>query len=114
VKGGKIVLVSTCGFWEPDNFEPLLVHLAAVSKNIHREFSGALLRPHGALMKYLIKSDKMVQEIPIVARAVGSEFVKTGVLSEDKLKAVSRELISRDEYMKMLNDNFLQLRQKYE
>ena len=28
------MLVSNCGFWEMDNFDPLLVHMKAVSKNL--------------------------------------------------------------------------------
>ena len=46
-KNGQLVFVSTCGFWEMDNFDALLVHMRAVSKNTGREFAGALLRPHG-------------------------------------------------------------------
>ena len=29
----KVVLVSNCGFWELDNFDPLLVHMQAICKN---------------------------------------------------------------------------------
>lgn len=43
----KMVLVSNCGFWEMDNFDPLLVHLKALCRNAEAEFVGALLRLHG-------------------------------------------------------------------
>ena len=36
----KLVLVSNCGFWELDNFDPLLVHMQAVCKNMGAEFAG--------------------------------------------------------------------------
>ena len=42
----KTVLVSTCGFWEMDNFDPLLVHIRAQCRNANRQFRRALLRPH--------------------------------------------------------------------
>src|SRR5512146_583672 len=43
----KIVLVCNCGFWEMDNFDPLLVQFKAMCDIIGFEFAGALLRPHG-------------------------------------------------------------------
>ena len=50
-KKGTIALVSNCGFWEMDNFDPLLAHMKAITKNFDREFAGALLRPHGTGMR---------------------------------------------------------------
>ena len=49
-KTRKYVLVSNCGLWEKDNFDPLLVHMKAFCKNASVEFAGALLRPHGEAM----------------------------------------------------------------
>lgn len=40
-RDGKVVLVSTCGFWEMDNFDSVLAHMRAFCKNTGREFSGA-------------------------------------------------------------------------
>jgi len=48
---GQSVLVSSCGFWEMDNFDPLLAHMKAKCRNANREFAGALLRPHGPALK---------------------------------------------------------------
>jgi FMN-dependent NADH-azoreductase len=51
LKNRKIVLVSNCGFFERDNFDPLVAHMKAISRNLNAEFAGALIRPHGPLMK---------------------------------------------------------------
>ncbi|MDR3587635.1 MAG: flavodoxin family protein [Desulfosporosinus sp.] len=62
-KSGKIVLVSNCGFWEIDNFDPLLAHMKAIAKNFDREFAGALLRPHGTAIRRLIKGNIPIDDI---------------------------------------------------
>jgi len=109
VKQGKIVLISTCGFWESDNFEPLVVHIKAICKNIHREFAGALLRPHGAHLKYMIKHDNQANEILKASHAAGVELAKTGQISQHTLVNVSKELLPREEYIKRVNGNFKRL-----
>ena len=53
-KRGKIVLVCNCGYWEMDNFNPLLAHVKAICRNTDREFAGALLRPYGYIMGKLV------------------------------------------------------------
>ncbi len=113
VKAGKIVLISTCGFWELDNFEPMLTHLKAICVNAHREFAGALLRPHGAHFKYMVKNDKTAKDILAAAHTAGSELVNDGMISQDTLSRVSQEVIAKEEYIEMLNLNFDKLILKY-
>lgn len=48
----KLVLISNCGFWELDNFAPLIAHAKAICKNTSWEYAGALLRPHGPALGY--------------------------------------------------------------
>ncbi len=45
-KDGKVVLVSSCGYWETDNIDLLLAQAKAL-----RGFAGAVLRPHGGRLK---------------------------------------------------------------
>lgn len=113
IQTGKIILVSNCGFYEMDNFEPMISHLQAVAKNIHREFTGALVRPHGALVKYMVKNkNKTLAEVLAASRQAGDEFIKTGEISQEILSQVSQKLMSRDEYMEMVNSNFDRLLEK--
>ena len=105
VLGGKIVFISTCGFWEMDNFEPALKHIMNISKNIHRDFSGALLRPHGALLKYMDKSDPMMLDILGACRTAGQELVSNGIISQQTQVRVSKDMMTREEYIKKINDN---------
>jgi hypothetical protein len=57
-----MVLVSNCGFWEMDSFNPLLVHLEAYSNNARVEFAGALLRPHDPTLRSMIEVGVPVED----------------------------------------------------
>jgi multimeric flavodoxin WrbA len=109
VSGGKIVLISSCGFWELDNFDPLVSHIKAVAKNIHREFSGALLRPHGALIKYWVKTGDKLNDVFASCHSAGVELVSEGKISDKLQSEISKDLIPMDEYENMINDNFKRL-----
>jgi multimeric flavodoxin WrbA len=105
-KSGKVVLVSNCGFWELDNFDPLLVHMKAVCKNVDREFAGALLRPHGPALGTVEAQGLPVGDVFEASEAAGRQLVEEGRMSPDTLRTVSRELLPRDLYNDHLNNNF--------
>lgn len=105
-KPGKTVLVSNCGFWEMDNFDPLLTHVQAICKNMARDFAGALLRPHGPALKSMLRMEEPVDDVLTAAKAAGRQLVETGKMDSDTLKIVSRELLSRERYVEELNKGF--------
>lgn len=105
-KRGKLVLVSNCGFWELDNFDPLLVHLKAMCKNADREFAGALLRPHGPALKGMLEMGLPVTDVIEAAREAGRQLVEEGTMSPETLDTVSRELLPREVYVENLNQIF--------
>ena len=106
VKSSKIVLVSVCGFHEIDNFIPLVEHIRALSKNMDGEFSGSLLRPHVGAISYLQKKGDTVEHILKAAYNAGYDLVENGKMDYQDLKSISSELIGRDEYVKLINNNF--------
>ncbi len=103
IKDGKLVLVSNCGFWELDNFDPLVVHLQAVSKNLGREFAGALLRPHGPALKAMMNQGMPVHDVLDAAKEAGRQLVADGRMKPDTLKIVSRELLPLQMYVNIAN-----------
>jgi multimeric flavodoxin WrbA len=107
-KSGKVVLVSNCGFWEMDNFAPLLVHMEAICRNADREFAGALLRPHGGTMKRMLQEGISIDDIFAAAKEAGRELVADGMMSTEILKAVSRPLIPLEQYVQKANQFFRQ------
>jgi multimeric flavodoxin WrbA len=106
VKSGKIVLVSNCGFWEMDNFQPLLAHMEAYCKNSHDEFAGALLRPHGPALRNMLEQGMPVKDVLEAAKEAGRQIVRNGEISEETLQIVSRELLTREMYMQYFEPVF--------
>jgi multimeric flavodoxin WrbA len=107
-KQSKVVLVSNCGFWEKDNFDPLVMHIQAICKNACWEFAGAILRPHGEAFGYMIRKGISVQDILDAAKNAGKELVRTGKISEENMKIVSRDLVPLETYVEMTNKGFKQ------
>jgi multimeric flavodoxin WrbA len=105
VKGGTVVLVSNCGYWELDNFDPLIVHMKAVSRNFGREFSGALLRPHVGVMKRMMQKEGSLNNIFEAAKLAGHQLVRNGRMSDESLKIVSRALLPREEFVQTFNQS---------
>jgi len=106
-EGGKVVLVSSCGFWEIDNFDPLVHHITAYCKNANREFAGALLRPHAGSLPALIQAGR-AGEVITAAIDAGRQLVKEGKIAETTLQTVARELLPMEMYMKVTNTYFHQ------
>jgi len=104
----KVVLVSNCGFWERDNFDALIVHVEAICRNLNGQFAGALLRPHGGALKRMIEMGAGVEDVVEAARDAGRQLIRDGRMSEETLKSVGRDLLSREDYLNIANENFSQ------
>ena len=105
---GKMVLVSNCGFWEMDNFDALVVHVKAICRNMGSEFAGALLRPQGPAMKAMLEIGGLVDDVIEAAREAGRQLVRDGSISPETLETVGRDLMPRDDYIQIANQNFQQ------
>jgi len=112
VRGGpktlKFVLVSNCGFWEMDNFDPMLVYMKAFCKNASAEFAGALLRPHGEAMPIMLEMGEPIGDIFEAAKEAGHQLAKGQKMSQKTLDIVSRELMPREMYVQIVNQYFQQ------
>ncbi len=106
VKRGKIVLVSNCGLWEKDNFDPMIAHIKAYCKNSNAEFAGALLRPHGDALRSMLEMGAPVNDVLEAAKEAGRQLVNDGKMSAETLSTVSRELVPRDMYVQFANRYF--------
>jgi len=108
VKDKKLVLVSNCGFWELDNFDALVGHVKAIARNLDAVFAGALLRPHGPAFKAMLARHAPVTDVFDAARKAGRELVETGAMAPETLNAVSRPLLSCDQYIAAANQHMAQ------
>ena len=102
-KPGKIVLVSSCGLWEMENFDPILAHMEAYSRNMQKEFAGALLRPHAPALSLMMHDGEALDDIVQAAKRAGRQLVSEGRMSAETLTTVSRELMPAQEFVSRLN-----------
>jgi multimeric flavodoxin WrbA len=100
----KIVLVSTGGWWEKENFGTVVRIAEELAENVSVEFAGAVLRPHASLMKQEGEVTEEGEAVLDEVRRAGHELVKDGVMSQKTLKAISRPLISEDELRRIFNE----------
>jgi putative sterol carrier protein len=90
----NLALVSVCGYYETENFDPLLTYFEAVARNNHTPLVAALLRPHAMLMTEDVPVGPIVR-VERALHAAGMELVKKGKVSRKLRKAVSQPLTSR-------------------
>ena len=99
VKRGKIVLVSSSGFAEMDNFGPLVSHVKALSKNLGRDYVGEVLVPSAWYYKY--DEDILGKALALIESA-GEELVVNGKISNDISDKIG-SLVSREKVVEALN-----------
>lgn len=106
-KTQKIVLISSCGFWDVTMFDPLISQMKALYARPggNTEFVGALLRPGADAMRDMINGDgaAVLKSIFEAAKEAGRQLVKDGKISEKVLDNVSKKLISDEEYEEAAN-----------
>lgn len=101
VKQGKVVLLSASGFAEPDNFDPLVAHVKAASRNLGREYAGEILFPSG----WFLRGSEAMDDVTGMVRSAGVELVEKGRISGG-LSPKIHELVSRDEVVDELNTHY--------
>lgn len=111
---GSVVLVSSCGFWEMDNFDPLLAHMKAICRNTNREFAGALLRPHARALMAMLDKGEPVGDILDAAQEAGRQMAGSGSISSRTLAAISRPLLPMDIFLQTINERFSKLLEEQE
>jgi hypothetical protein len=101
----RLVLVSTCYFWEVEQFDPLvgvfdkLGVILGVKVDHH-------LRPHAAVYVHLLGSSPEADEVRNDARAAGMELARRGSIPVELSRSISRPLISREDFVQMHKEQF--------
>ena len=106
VKAGKIALFSVCGFPEMDNFDALITHVKALSKNMSREFVGSLLRPYAWIIDPAMKQGAPLGHILEAVKQAGHQLVSDGKMKDETLATVASEIMPRDEIIKIMKQNY--------
>jgi multimeric flavodoxin WrbA len=107
VKIKKIILVSTCGWWELGNFDTVKHIVEEIASNFSVEFGGAVLRPHASAMDSRPDDRKIIIKTLIKA---GYQLIKEGKISNDKLELISKPLVPFEDYLKEETDYYLSVK----
>jgi multimeric flavodoxin WrbA len=109
VKIKKIALVSTCGWWEKENFSTVLRIVKEIARDVNVKFAGALLRPHANL---LAQNKEKTKEILDAAKKAGFQLVEEGTISEELLEIVGQPLISEEVFRQRENKEYMSLKRE--
>ncbi len=100
----KTVLISTCGFGEADNFDAIVFHMKAITRNMFCEHLGDLIRPMGPVLQLLGERDsEKTRPVLEAFRQAGYEAVSKNEISEELRKRAASPIISMDEFIEMVN-----------
>jgi len=99
VKKGQIILVSSCAYWELDNFDLLIAQIEALCGHAERNFAEKLLRPHAAAFQAMLGSGGPADDVVQAAREAGKLFVESGTVPESVLDRVQQPLLPLEAYV---------------
>ncbi|MBU2548041.1 MAG: flavodoxin family protein, partial [Proteobacteria bacterium] len=92
----KMVLITTCGFGEMDNFEPIVMHMRAMARNMAGEYLGDLVRPMGPALLMLAGMDpERAGPVLDAFRQAGYEAVSENLIRPEVREAAARSIMSR-------------------
>ena len=100
---GKLFLVSVCGYPGLQNFDPLIMHMKRIARNLHTEYCGAILRPAVYSLLLTKKYPDKTREVMEAIRWAGEELVRDGRVSSATFDRVSADICSRQELMATAN-----------
>jgi hypothetical protein len=106
LKVKHIVLVSTCYFWEPKQFDPLVSVFEKLGKILGVGPVELLLRPHASVFVQLLGSDPRADAVQTAAQAAGTMLVRGGSIPEELVRSIAQPLISREEFIRMHDEQF--------
>lgn len=107
LKPGKTVLISSCSRWEKENFNIVLKFFQAIATDLDEIIVGKLFRPHAFCLKQeQRKGSRKVEDVIDAAKKAARELKESGWISPETEAVVSRELLSRDDFVDFLNDHY--------
>ena len=109
VKIRKIVLVSTCGWWEIGNFGTVLRIAEELAKDVGQELAAAVLRPHAFVMEYDKEKARTILE---ATKQAGIQLIKNGRITKKILDTISLPLVSEEELRLRYNQEYSEAKAK--
>jgi len=97
-----LVLLSTCGFTEMDNFTPMIEHVQKICKNMHLTYVGEVLPPT-AWMLSIPNIRPLYKNIVEAIKQAGIELVKNGKIPKEIQKQIENPIFTRGQITAIYN-----------
>lgn len=94
----NMVAVAVCGFYERENFDPLVIQLSRFSVSMHMPMLAAILRPETLSLRSPDAAGR-VKEVTESVRKAGEQIVQEGKVSTELLNTISQPLLTRNQYV---------------
>lgn len=94
----SIALVSSCGYWEMENFDKVIDPIKDIAEICNADFPGPVLRPHASLLENMLNEGSDANFIINAAKEAGTQLIEEGKISPKTLKIISTPLISFEEF----------------
>jgi multimeric flavodoxin WrbA len=103
-KPSTAVLISSCGQYELNAFDPILAQMAAIYRHSSNSaFTGALLRPHAQVLESFIGT-RALEDISMAAREAGKYLIVEGEIPSQLLEKISEELLPVETYIEIVSE----------
>lgn len=99
-----LVLLSTCGFTEMDNFSPMIEHVKEVCKNMHLTYIGEIIPPT-AWMMAIPNIQVLYKPLFDAVKLAGKEIVKSGKISKETNNKITTQIFNRGQILAIHNRN---------
>jgi hypothetical protein len=96
----NLALIAVCGFYEIDQFKPLVQHVLSVARNMHTPLVCKILRPESLSFKNPLAFSRF-GKVTESLRAAGKELVEKGSINRRVMNIISQHLLTREQYMMM-------------
>ncbi|HUU78884.1 MAG TPA: flavodoxin family protein [candidate division Zixibacteria bacterium] len=97
-----LVLLSTCGFTEMDNFSPMIEHVKEICKNMHLTYVGEILPPTAWMMS-IPNLQILYEPIFEAIKQAGKDIVTSGKISEELSNQITTPIFSRGQIFAIHN-----------
>ena len=98
---GKLLLFSSCAWFQNLNFDSTISHIRAYCHNAHREYMGAILRPHSSTLNMInLKDTTIINDL----EQAGVELVREQKLNKELIKNISQPLLPMEDYVSRFNE----------
>ena len=96
----KVVFVSGCGFWEIDDFYPVLTHIKALCHNTFPEFASNIDTARGVFLRGPLDAGVSDRDVLESSREAGYQLVQDD--KEPAIDAARCKRLTRDMYSRIL------------